>query len=186
MDLTSSLRWSALALLIVTAACDRRDSWGTPEYFETIISLKFMPAARVIRCQHETGFDYVAFRVVRIPVSAAEALRERSSVLPSFPEQLPYERDRKIQRWTRGELSTEAREALEFALSGAIAAVEESRCDGIRADHVRELVAASIAKPTTWHSYQFKSLDGRVLPEALDFRVLDPVERVLYELVNFS
>jgi hypothetical protein len=183
----SFLRCSGLAFLVLlAAACDRRGTWGTPEYFERIVAVQFTPVAPVIRCQQETGFDYVAFRLVRMPADIAEALEQRSSVLPSFPEQLAYERERMIQHWTRAELSTEAREALEFALSGATAAVDESRCDGIRADQVRKLVVATLAKPTTWHSYQFKSLDGRVLPEALEFRVLDPIERVLYELVNFS
>ena len=41
-------------------------------------------------------------------------------------------------------------------------------------------------RDTTLYSYQWQSVDGRVLPEALEFRILDLVDGVLHELVNFS
>ena len=47
-------------------------------------------------------------------------------------------------------------------------------------------VEASITKPTTFCTFQYLSPDGRVLAEALEFRILDPIEGVLFELVNFS
>jgi hypothetical protein len=57
----------------------------------------------------------------------------------------------------------------------------------MRSGEVRELVTRSAAKPTTLHSYQFEAHGGnQVIPEALEFRVLDTQEGVLYELVNFS
>jgi hypothetical protein len=174
------------AILSVATAC--ADNWVTAAYFELILGVPFTPTPPVVRCQSGTGFDYVAFRIVHLPGTIVDALRANPVGLASFPRQTLDEQDRKLRRWTQGTLSQEARDALELALLGAEAAVEESKCDGVLPRQVREWVATSVARDTSWHSYQFKQLPGedRVLPEALDFRVLDPVAGVLYELVNFS
>jgi hypothetical protein len=119
-----------------------------------------------------------------LPSDVAEKVR--ASALQEFPHQLSSQRERKLQRWTSGPLSNEAREALELALSGAITAIEHSRCRTLKPEQIRQQVRASVAKDTSWYSYEFKSADGRVVPDELEFRVLDPIERVLYELVNFS
>jgi hypothetical protein len=176
-----------LGLALLATACSRSETWGTPEYFERIVGVRFEPSAPVIRCQQETGFDHVGFRIVRMPDPTTAYVRANISLLTSHPRQEPYERQRTLVHWSEGPLEGRAREAFEFALLGAEAAVEESACEGMRSRRVRDLVMRSLVKPTTLYSYQFDAHDGdQVIPEALDFRVLDTQEGVLYELVNFS
>jgi hypothetical protein len=174
------------ALVLMLLGCEPADRWGTPEYFERLVGARFVPASPPVRCQHESGLDVVGFKRVRLPLELAETLRRRPDILAALPRQLPYERERTLRRWTQGPLSAEARDAFELALAGALAAVDRSRCAGVDAEEVRPSVLASLAKSTTLYSYQWKSFDGRVVAEALEFRVLDPVEGMLYELVNFS
>jgi hypothetical protein len=183
----SVFRFIALvATLSIATACT--DHWGTPQYFELMLGVPFTPTSPVLRCQSGAGFDYVAFRVVHLPNSVADGFRADSARLAEFPRQDPDELDRTLHRWTRGDLSREARDALDLAVLGAESAVRESKCEGVLPEQVRKWVTASLARQTSWHSYQFKQVPGddRVRPEALDFRVLDPVAGVLYELVNFS
>jgi hypothetical protein len=170
----------------LAAGCEASGQWGTPQYFERITGVAFVPNGRVIRCQQETGFDYVAFRQVRLPQSAIDILRRQPSMLAAFPHQLEYERERRLARWARVPLGPEAQEALDLALSGAVAAIEESRCGALASIAARESVLRAIERPTTFYSYQLLAPEGQILPEALDFRLLDLEAGVLFELVNFS
>jgi hypothetical protein len=174
-------------LAALSAACGQSD-WGTPDYFERKVGLKFTPVDPLIRCQQETGTNYVAFALVHLPPAAIDAIRQRPLSLSSLPAQRDDERERKIRHWAQGPLSAEAREALSLALGGGVGAVEKSHCAGILPQQVRDSVTASLARDTTLYAYQFKPVPGepRVLPNALEFWVLDPAEGVLYELVNFS
>jgi hypothetical protein len=113
-------------------------------------------------------------------------LRAHKGNLASFPHQLPYERERRLQTWTQASLSAEAREAFELAMVGAGQALQDPGCRGINGDDVSTHVAASLRKATTFYTFQYKQVDGRVLAEALDFRVLDLADGILIELVNFS
>jgi hypothetical protein len=171
--------------LLACAGC--ADTWGTPAYFERILSVQFEPDAPVIRCE-TTGLDYVAFRVIHVPATTAVRLGANAEALGAFPHQAPHERERILRRWTSGNLSTQAREALDLALSGAEDAVVESNCGGVSSSQIREWLNKSLARPTTLHSYQFQQVSGetRVVAEALEFRIFDPVEGLLFELVNFS
>jgi hypothetical protein len=174
-------------LAVLSTACGQSD-WGTPEYFERQLGLKVIPVEPVIRCQQETGTNYVAFALVHLPPETIDAIRQHPMSLSSLPASRDAERDRKIHHWTPGPLSAEAREALNLALEGGAGAVEKSRCSGILPQQVRDSVMASMARDTTLHAYEFKPVQGesRVLPNALEFWVLDPAEGVFYELVNFS
>jgi hypothetical protein len=176
-----------LAVFVSTCAACATNEWGTPAYFERLLSVQFEPEAPVIRCQ-SGGIDFVAFRVVRVPKSTASTLGENAETLAKFPHQAPHERGRILRRWTSGELSTQAREALALALAGAEAAVVESNCGATASSRIREWVNESLARNTTLHSYQFQPMSGEthVVPEALEFRVFDPVAGLLFELVNFS
>lgn len=168
------------------AGCGPTDRWGTPQYFERITGVAFEPAGPSIRCQQETGFDYVAYRQIRLPQSAIDVLQGQPSALATFPHQLDYERERRLALWARTPLSPEAQTALEFALSGAVAAIDESGCGALASADARESVQRALGRQTTFYSYQLKAPAGQVLPEALDFRILDLEAGVLYELVNFS
>jgi hypothetical protein len=171
--------------LLACAGC--ADAWGTPAYFERILSVQFVPEKPVIRCE-TAGIDYVAFRVIHVPATTAVRLGANAEALAAFPHQAPHERERILRRWTSGDLSMQAREALDLALSGAEDAVVESNCGAVSSSQIREWVNKSLARPTTLHSYQFRQVSGetRVVAEALEFRMFDPVERLLFELVNFS
>ena len=172
-------------LLLACASC--ADTWGTPAYFERILSVRFEPEAPVIRCE-TAGLDYVAFRVVHVPATTAVTLGANPEALGGFPHQAPHEKERILRRWTSGDLTTQAREALDLALSGAEAAVIESNCGAVASTEIRAWVNKSLARGTTLHSYQFQQMSGetRAVAEALEFRIFDPVERLLFELVNFS
>ncbi len=180
---------SALSLAMVAvlcAGCESRDRWGAPEYFERLTGAAFVPAETPIRCQQETGFDYVAYRQVRLPESAVDTLRSQASTLITFPRQLEYERERRLARWARVPLDSEAHKALQLALSGAVAAIDESGCGTIASTVARDSVIRAIGRSTTFYSYQLNAPQGQVLSQALDFRVLDLEAGVLYELANFS
>jgi hypothetical protein len=166
--------------------CESSDQWGTPQYFERITGVAFAPVGSSIRCQQNTGFDYVAYRQVRLPKSAIDTLRAQSSALNTFPHQLEYERERRLARWARVPFGPEAQEAFQLALSGAIAAIDKSGCGALPSITARESVLRAIGRPTTFYSYQLLAPEGQVLPQALDFRLLDIDAGVLYELVNFS
>lgn len=173
-------------LAVVCASCDPSDQWGTAQYFERLTGVAFVPAGPSIGCRREAGVDYVAYRQVRLPPRAIDTLRGQPSVLATFPHQLDYERDRRLVLWARTPLSPEAQTALEFALSGAAAAIDGSGCGALASTDARASVLRALERPTTFYSYQLKAPAGEVLPEALDFRVLDLEAGVLYELVNFS
>lgn len=176
-----------VALLVSTAACERADRWGTPAYFERLVGHGFTPASAPISCYQGSFVDFVAYKRTALPAELAEALRLTPGSLERLPEQLADERDRTLRRWSPGPLSAEAREAFEFALAGAMHAVEKSGCRGVVANDVRFAMLRSLERRgTTLYSYQWQSVDGRVLPEALEFRILDLVDGVLHELVNFS
>ena len=180
-------RLLSLAIVAVTCAACAAEAWGTPAYFERILSVRFEPDAPIIRCQ-AGGIDYVAFRVVRVPATTAATLGGNANALATFPHQGPQESGRMLRRWTSGELSTQAREALDLALLGAEAAVAESNCGAVASSRIREWINESLARRATLHSYQFQPAAGesRVVAEALEFRVFDPVAALLFELVNFS
>ncbi len=183
------LTHAALGLALLATFCPGCESpgrWGTPEYFEQLTGVAFVPAGPSIRCQQETGFDYVAYRQVRLPQSALDVLRAQSSALSTSPHQLDYERERRLVRWARTPLGSEAEKALQLALSGAIAAIDESGCGAIASTAARESVLRAIDRPKTYYSYQLLAPSGEIRAEALDFRVLDLEAGVLYELVNFS
>jgi hypothetical protein len=148
--------------------------------------VRFVPTQPVMRCQDEVGFDFTAFRRVGLPQSAVETLRNGPKKLATLPRQFPYERDRRLQKWSQSPLSIEAREALEFAMVGAVAAVEHAGCHNIDSDRIRSAVSDSLRKPTTFYMFQYKRVGDQVLPEALDFRILDLADGILFELVNFS
>jgi hypothetical protein len=170
--------------LVVCASC--ANAWGTPAYFERILSVRFEPEKPVIRCE-TSGLDYVAFRVVHVPTTIAARLAANAQALAAFPHQEPHERERTLRRWTPGDLSAEGREALDLALSGAEDAVRQSSCGAVSSSQIR-WVNKSLARRTTLHSYQFLQIPGdtRAVAEVLEFRVFDPIEALLFELVNFS
>ncbi len=170
---------------IVVLGC-KREEWGTPEYFERIVGLKFIPAAPVVTCTDDSVPGSLAFRVVQLPADVGDTLRDRGAVLQGFPHQLSSERERKMQPWIHGALSDEAREAFELAVSAAATAIEHSSCRTMKSEQVVQQIRSSLAKETTWYSYEFKPTDGRVSSDELEFRVLDPIGRVLYELVKLS
>jgi hypothetical protein len=184
-----SVRASCGALTLCSVmlfACTGQDEWGTPEYFERIVGVKFTPAAPVVTCTDDSVPGVLAFRLVELPADVGDRLRDRGDVLQGFPRQASSERDLKLQPWTRGALSDQAREAFELAVSGAATAIEHSRCRTMKSEQIVQQIRSSLAKETTWYSYEFKPTDGRISADELQFRVLDPVGRMLYELVNFS
>jgi len=113
-------------------------------------------------------------------------LRAQPSPLTASPHQLEYERERRLARWATGPLNPEAQEALRLALSGAVAAIDESGCGALPSNAARDSVMRAIERPATLYSYQVLAPKGNVRPEALVFRILDLEAGVLYELVNFS
>ena len=146
----------------------------------------FEPDGPFIHCAQTSGFDVVAFSKVRLPQEAVYQIREQPEVLSGFPRKMEYERERKSETWAAGSLSTEAQTALELALVGAVAALDESGCVTVPSAIARQSVLRAVGRPTTFYSYQFKPVESEVVPEALEFRVLDLEDGVLYELVNFS
>jgi hypothetical protein len=162
------------------------EEWGTPEYFERIVGVKFTPAAPVMRCTDNSVPGVLAFHVVQLPPEVGDLLRDRGAALQGFPRQLSSERARKLQPWTHGALSDQAREALELSLTGAATAIEHSTCRTMKSEQVVQQIRSTLARETTWYSYEFKPTEGRVSSDELQFRVLDPIGRVLYELINFS
>jgi hypothetical protein len=166
--------------------CTAREDWGTPDYYERIVGVKLAPAAPPVTCTDDSVPGVLAFRVVQLPPAFGDALRARSNALQGLPHQLPSERERKVQPWTHGALSDEARQAFELAITGAATAIEHSSCRTMKSEQVMQQIRSVLAKDSTWYSYEFKAADGKVTTDQLLFRVLDPVGRVLYELVNFS
>ena len=170
----------------ILPGCGGGDDWGTPAYFERVVGIGFTPAAPVVTCSDDSGPGVLAFHLVQLPVDAADTLRGRGAALKELPRPLSSNQQRRLQPWTHGALSDEAREAFELALSGAAAAIEHSRCRTMKSAQIVQQIRASLSRDTTYYSYEFKPVDGRVSSNELEFRVLDPVDRVLYELVNFS
>jgi hypothetical protein len=175
--------WALVSLIAL--GCNGPGEWGTPEYFERIVGVKLTPGAPVVTCADDSGPGVLAFRRVQLPADVADKLRE-GAVLRGLPQQPSSEQQRKLQQWTHGALSEEARQAFELAVSGAATAIEHSRCRTLKSEQVVQQIRAALAKDTTWYSYGFKSADGRVASDDLEFRILDPIDRVLYELVNSS
>jgi len=191
LDGQNKVRRNRAALQLVLSAalyagCASSERWGTPQYFERLTGVAFVPVVPPIRCQQESGLDYVAYRQVRLPDAAIHALRGTASPLAAFPQQLEYERERRLARWVRAPLVPEAQEALRLALSGAVAAIDESGCRALPSNVARDSVLRALGRKTTFYSYQLLAPEGQVRPEALDFRVLDLDAGVLFELVNFS
>lgn len=184
----SILRTSLRVVLLAGTClgCDPADHWGTPQYFERLTGVAFAPAAPPTRCTQTSGLEVAAFIQVRLPQEAVDRFRERPEALAGFPRQMDYERERKLIPWTRAPLSIEAQTALQLALSGAVAAIDESGCGAVPSAQARESVLPIVSRPSTFYSYQFKPTASEVVPEALEFRVLDLDEGTLYELVSFS
>jgi hypothetical protein len=179
-------RLAAVALLLVFCASCGPDRWGTPEYSEQLTGVQFAPDGQVLFCRDEAGLDFAAF--VRVPLSkdTVRMLNERAAAMSNHPRQLDYERDRRLQRWGNGPLSDEARSVLDWALLGAEHAIKESKCGALPGQDVRKAMLEALGRPTTLYSFQYKAIGAEVSPEALEFRILDLEEGVLYELVNFS
>jgi hypothetical protein len=167
-----------MLLSVMLLGCNRREEWGTPEYFERLIGVRFTPATPPVTCSDDSGPGLLAFRLVQLPGDVADKLRGSGAALQGFPRQLSSDQQSNVQPWTHGALSTDAREAFDRAVIGAATAIEQSPCRTMKSGEVLRRVRDSLAKETTWHSYE------RASAEALEFRVLDPVDRVLYELVN--
>ena len=174
-------------LCLGVARCTTTESWGTPRYFERVVGIAFAPRGAVVNCRVDAWIDFSAFRRVPLPPSVAADLRARGAdVLHGHPLPGAGEGERRRVEWRRGPLSADARRALDFALTGAASAVESSACPGGNAARMRAAVLAGLGRPTTFYTYQFESDTGEVQPEALEFRILDLDEGVLYELVEFN
>jgi hypothetical protein len=175
------------ALSVATAACAASAPWGTPRYFERVVGLAFAPDGPIVECRLEWGMDYAAFRRVRLPAAVTTELRRREpDVLRRHPLPLAADDTRRRFEWRRGPLTADARKALDFALSGASSAIEASKCQGVDTARMRTAVANALQRSATYHAFQFESESGEVVPEALEFRILDLDEGVLYELDDFS
>jgi hypothetical protein len=98
--------------------------------------------------------------------------------MQGLPRRLSSNQQSTLQPWAHGTLSADAREAFNRAVIGAATAIEQTPCRTMGSGEVLRRVRESLAKETTWYSYE------RASAEELEFRVLDPIERVLYELVN--
>lgn len=186
--MTRRLRLAVAGVLFLPAlGCTAIEPWGTPRYFERVVGVGFAPDAAVVNCRVEVWVDYSAFRRVPLPAAVAADLRQRGAdILRGHPLPVAEERERRRFAWRRGPLSVEARKALDFALLGAESAIESSACPAGDAARMRAAVADALGRPTTFHTFQFASDTGEVQPEALEFRILDLDQGVLYELVEFS
>jgi hypothetical protein len=185
---THRLRLAVAGVLcLAVAGCTAAEPWGTPRYFERVIGVAFAPHGAVVHCRVEAWVDYSAFRRVPLPPSVAADLRQRGAdILRGHPLPLAAEGKRRRVEWRQGPLSADARKALDYALTGAASAVESSACPAGNASRMRAAISNALARPTTFHTFQFESDTGEVQPEALEFRILDLGEGVLYELVEFS
>jgi hypothetical protein len=178
-------RLAAAALVLALAASCGADRWGTPEYFERLTGVRFAPDGQVVRCQLESGPDVAAFIKVRLSKNTIRMLNEQAASMSNYPRQLDYERERRLQRWGNNPLSDEGKAILDWALLGADHAIEQSKC-GVSSQEARKAVLQALGRSTTLYSFQYKRVGADAGPEALDFRILDLAEGVLYELVNFS
>ena len=146
---------------------------------ERLVGTHFDEVGPIVRCFKESGMDIAGLTIVRMSTEDAKAIVADTGRLQRFPEQDEGIRGLKLVRWASGPLSDEGRKVFEFAREGVV-----DTCD--KPDKLHEEILLALSKPTTYHSYQFIPLNGRVAPEALRFHILDPETGLLYELENLS
>ena len=146
---------------------------------ERLVGTHFTEVGPIVRCFRQSGMDIVGLIVVRMSIEDARAIAADSERLRKFPELDQSIQGLRLVRWTSGPLSEEGRRAFEFALEGLVDDCNDPK-------KLEQEILVALSKPTTYHSYQFIPVNGRVAPEALRFHILDPENGLLYELENLS
>ena len=151
----------------------------TSDRAQRLVGSDFTEIGPILQCGKRSGIDNLGFSVIRMSIEDAKAIGSDPERLMRFPELNPNINGLKLVRWRSGPLSEEGRIAFELGVEGLVGDCEDAK-------KVHEQILSALSRPTTFHSYEFIPINGRVAAEALRFHILDLEGGIIYELENLS